>query len=284
MLVESCDDFIAMASPDRKIIYLNEGGSRLLGFDHPREAIGVNISRLHTEQAWAKLQKEVIPASLKTGHWHGEIELRHWKTGARIDALINAFLIRRPETGDVVCLATIMRDISERKRAEKELLAAKEAAECANRLKSEFLANMSHEIRTPMNGILGMLDVTLERDLDEELRDYLETARACSTALLVILSDILNFSKIEAGRTELEETALSVAAVVHEAVSTLTVVAEKKGLDLRNEISPDMPLVLLGDPTRLRQVLVNLVNNAIKFTEARRYRGAGGFVQRVEAK
>jgi signal transduction histidine kinase len=129
-----------------------------------------------------------------------------------------------------------------------------------------------------MNGILGMLEVALEMELDAELRDYLETAQTSASALLVILNDILDFSKIEAGRMELEETNFSVPAIVYEAVSTLAVVAQRKGLTLRHGIGPGIPLVLLGDPTRMRQVLVNLVNNAIKFTDH-------GFVEvRVDAR
>ncbi len=167
-------------------------------------------------------------------------------------------------------IGEIYRDITKHKRAAAELLKAKEDAEAASRAKSEFLANMSHEIRTPMNGILGMLDVSLEMDLDAELMpDYLETVRASASTLLVIsLAIFWTFPKIEAGRMDLEETDLCVAALMHEVVSsTLGTVAQKKCVQLRLEVSPDVPDVLLGDPTRLRQILMNLVSNAIKFTD-----------------
>lgn len=146
-----------------------------------------------------------------------------------------------------------------------ELIEAKEHAEEASRLKSQFLANMSHEIRTPMNGIIAMVELALERELDPEERDYLETARASANTLLTIVNDILDFSKVEAGKIELHPLPVSVSALIHEVVQTLELTGQGKGLELLGKIS-DVPPVLGGDPLRLRQVLLNLVNNAIKFT------------------
>jgi len=198
--------------------------------------------------------------------FEAEYRLRDRKGGWRWIAT-HGRVVARDENGRPIRVVGLHRNVTERKGWELEMLRAKEAAESASRAKGDFLANMSHEIRTPMNGILGMTELALDTQLDSEQRGYLQTVKSSAESLLAIINDVLDFSKIESGKLSLENIEFSLPSVIADTFKALTLRGHQKGLELIVGIASDVPQVLLGDPNRLRQVLINLLGNAIKFTE-----------------
>ena len=264
-------DAIVVWRLDGAIESWSRGAEELYGFAEA-EALGqVTHELLRTVHPvpWPEIE-----AKLRAGG-SCEGELRHrTKDGREVIVSTRHQLVR--DAYGVWRVLESNRDITEHKRAEEELRRAKEAAESANRAKDEFLANVSHEIRTPMNAILGMTELALDTPLTEDQRQSLKTVKAAADSLLGIINDLLDFSKIEAGKLELEPADFSLRATLGNTLRTLAMRAHKKGLELVSHVQPDVPDALVGDAGRLRQVLLNLVGNAIKFTEE------GEVVVRVE--
>ena len=228
----------------------------LLGHDHR-----IVNSKYHSEEFFAGLWK-----TIKLGEvWKGEIKNRA-KDGSFywVDSTIVPFRDRLGKPKQFIVIRT---DITGLKQIEEELRAAKDAAEGASRAKSEFLANMSHEIRTPMNGIIGMTELALDTQLTVEQREYLNMVKTSGASLLTLINDILDFSKIEAGKLDLDVSDFPLRQSIGETLKTLGFRAHQKGLELAWRVAQDVPDYLAGDASRVRQVLVNLVGNAVKFTE-----------------
>jgi PAS domain S-box-containing protein len=247
-----------------QLLECNTAFARMLGYRTVKEAIGQPMTQHYAADAERALFVSRIMHERSLSNFVTEVIAR---TGERRWILETATLLESNGDATNIIEGTIL-DITERKEAEKAMQAARLAAEEANRAKSEFLANMSHEIRTPMNGILGMTELALGTDLTPEQREYLETVRSSADSLLGIINDILDFSKIEARKLDIDHIDFDLRYTLEDALRTLAPRAHAKGLELALRIAHDVPVSLAGDPTRLRQIVLNLVGNAVKFTES----------------
>lgn len=255
-------DCVFITSPEGRWIDFNDAALELFGIDHG-EAVNTCIPNLYEDPEERKRHLQFIAE-------HGfskdyPVNLKK-KDGTIINALITSVAVR-DETDKIVCYQGTIRDVTERKHMEEDLRRAKDAAEEADRAKSEFLAVMSHEIRTPMNAVVGMTDLLLDTDLNSLQKDYVRVISTSGRLLLSIINDILDFSKIEGGRMLLEHHPLDLRMVIESSVDLLAANASEKGLKLSYAIDEDVPSTIVGDPTRLRQIFVNLLGNAIKFTD-----------------
>ena len=264
-LVEGSDDLVARMDGQARFTYLSPAAEKIYGL-RPEQCLGRSwFSFTHPQdrpaterafQEWIALGRASASHENRQVSHSGQVRYMLWTINLHYD-----------RDGRVQSVNCIGRDITYLKEFEEELENARLAAEASSRAKSEFMANMSHELRTPMNAIIGMTDLTLMTELDSVQRDYLETARKAADSLLELLNQILDFSKIEAGQIQLDSTEFGLRPLLDAVVKAMSGRAREKGLELSCQVAPEVADLFLGDPLRLRQVLFNLLDNAVKFTE-----------------
>ena len=266
-IAASAQDGILMMDADGRITFFNNAAERMFGYTTD-QVLGKDLHNLLAPENYRKGFQKAFPHFRESGEGMAlgrilELEgLRKDGVIFPVEIAISAIQVKGKWHA-----AGIIRDITERKQIQEELITSREAAESASRTKSEFLSNMSHEIRTPMNAIIGMADLLWETGLTNEQRQYVKVFRNAGENLLNLINDILDISKVEAGKIDLEKISFNLNEVVERICETLAMRAHEKNLELTCRIVPGVPVNFIGDPIRLRQVLVNLIGNAIKFTK-----------------
>ncbi len=265
-LIDNVPDFMYVKDAECRFVVANLSVAKQMGAKTPEELLGKTDFDFYPREVAAPFfedEQRVIRS--------GQAEVNREEKGLDINGNMSQVMTTqvplRDKNGRVTGLVGIGRDITHLKKVQEEMQKAREAAEAASSAKSEFLANMSHEIRTPLNGVMGMTDLALETELTPEQREYLETVKMSSDSLLTVINDILDFSKIEAGKIDLEMVDFNLRDCLESTLKTLALRADEKGLELLCEVAPEVPEVVRGDSTRLRQIVINLVGNAIKFTD-----------------
>ena len=264
LVAAKTDNPVLIGSPDGRIEWANEAFCRVMEYSL-EEVVGKNPSHFMVGPETSPRTIARIRAAMARGQGISTDVVNYSKSGRKYHLHIEIQPVRGAG-GELENFIAVETDITARVETEHQLRRAKAEADDASRAKSEFLASMSHEIRTPMNGVIGMTSLLMETTLAAEQRDYVNTIRTSGEALLTIINDILDFSKIESGKMELERAPFELALCVEEALDLFALQASAKKLELGYHLAPEVPAWILGDVTRLRQVIVNLVNNAVKFT------------------
>jgi PAS domain S-box-containing protein len=266
-ILESALDCIVTMDHDCRVLEFNPAAESVFGYSR-NQVVGKRLADLILPPELGADELDVAKNLLLQGQSRTlgrRVEFTAMRAdGARFPVELT---ISVSSVGGKPFFTAYLRDITDRKLAEEDLYKAKQAAETANLAKSQFLANMSHEIRTPMNAVIGMTELALQTGLTPEQREYLGMVKVSSESLMTIINDILDFSKIEAGRLDVETIPFSLRENLGDTLKTLALQAHEKGLELACDIAPEIPDRLAGDPVRLRQIVINLVGNAIKFTE-----------------
>jgi PAS domain S-box-containing protein len=264
-ILDQIEDGCCVVDLRGNYLFVNDAFCRLYGFEKD-EILGSNFKESAGPERAGRI-RQMYSQVFTTGQPIKAFEYEIFPKNRPAMFVEQSISLERDAQGRPVGFLAITRDCTERKRAQQELGAAKEAAESANRAKSEFLANMSHEIRTPMNGIIGMTALALDSQLTPYQAECLATVKSQAESLLTIVNDILDFAKIESRTIEIESVTFSLADAIDDVVKPFAVEAGKSGIALVSRVAPDVPASLLGDPVRLGQILTNLVANAVKFTE-----------------
>ena len=260
-IIDNTAAAITMTDENERILSWNKFAEQLLGMDS-KDLYMKPVNSLYPEEEWRRIRAENIR---KIGSKH-HLETRIIRKDGQVIDIDISINVLKDAGNNIIGSVGIMQDITERKKAQAALLQAKIAAEEASNAKTMFLANMSHEVRTPMNAVICMIDLTLDTRLDEEQKENLKTAKDAAGNLLNLLNDILDLSRVEAGKLKLEKIEFDLPDVIKSVCKGLSVLARNKNLDLAWGIDAKAPTCVMGDPTRLRQIVINLVNNAIKFT------------------
>lgn len=265
-IFENAVEGIFQTTPDGRYLSVNPALARIYGYDTP-EALISNLTDIRGQLYVDTSRRDTFARLLQEHNTVSGFESQVFRRDGHVIWITETARAVRDAAGTLLYYEGMVEDITTRKQAEETLQQAKAAAEAAARAKSEFLANMSHELRTPMNGIIGMTELALDTELTPEQHDYLSIVKDCADSLLEILNDILDFSKIEAGKWEPESLVFRLRDELDMALKTLAIRAHHKQLELTYEIAEAVPDTLCGDPRQLRQIIVNLIGNAIKFTE-----------------
>lgn len=260
-LIDSSFDMIIGVDKNRKIVEFNNAAQKAFGYTK-EEVIGENITMLYTNPEAAEIPAHILHDK---GHFSSEV-LNKRKNGELFHSFVTATLIKDSHC-NVIGTMGVSRDITDRIQREKELKEAKKQAEAASRAKDDFFANMTHEIRTPLNAIIGHAELGVEINSPVEMKQYLASIKESADFLLILLNSVLLYSKIEANKLELEEREFDFRVAVESTAQIMSAQAHKKNVELLCRISPEVPGYLIGDSTRLKEILVNTIGNAIKFTE-----------------